>query len=223
MESRLDASAPGAIEALGHRRRVVHAEHHAPAARRRGRRPTSARARAGRRARRARRAASAARSASVRPGASRRRGTAWWVSPAPCRKRTSPLRTASPSACAMPCMRSLSNVLGRGLRVGRRVDDPERGRRRVLGRARRVGVQGVALVEQRAQELLERGIHVSPPPAGRRRRRRRTAARARRAGARARRWCRRAGAPRRRWGSSAPSSRARWRRACASPPSRSTG
>ena len=37
------------------------------------------------------------------------------------------------------------------LRVGRRVDDPERGRGRVLGRAGRVRVERVALVEQRAR------------------------------------------------------------------------
>ena len=40
-------------------------------------------------------------------------------------------------------------------RVDRRVDDPERRRRRVLGRARRVGVERVALVEQGVDELLE--------------------------------------------------------------------
>ena len=39
--------------------------------------------------------------------------------------------------------------------VGRRVGDAERRRRRVLGRARRVGVQRVALVEQRVDERLE--------------------------------------------------------------------
>ena len=40
-------------------------------------------------------------------------------------------------------------------RVRRRVDDPERRRGRVLGRARRVRVQRVALVQQRGDELIE--------------------------------------------------------------------
>ena len=40
-------------------------------------------------------------------------------------------------------------------RVDRRVDDPERRRRRVLGRARRVRVERVALVEQRGEQALD--------------------------------------------------------------------
>ncbi len=52
-------------------------------------------------------------------------------------------------------------VEGRGaaLGVGRRIDDPERGRGRVLGRARRVGVERVALVQQRVDEARGRGVH----------------------------------------------------------------
>ena len=46
--------------------------------------------------------------------------------------------------------------------VGRRVDDPERRRGRVLD-AGRVRVEGVALVEQRPDQLLDRAIHRSSP------------------------------------------------------------
>ena len=46
-----------------------------------------------------------------------------------------------------------------GLGVGGRVDDPERGRGRVLGRPRRVGVERVALVEQGVEQALERLLH----------------------------------------------------------------
>ena len=42
-------------------------------------------------------------------------------------------------------------------RVLRRVDDPERRRRRVLGRLRRVGIELVALPHERVDERLERG------------------------------------------------------------------
>ena len=40
-----------------------------------------------------------------------------------------------------------------------RIDDPERRRRCVLGRGRRVGVERVALVEERFDERLERLLH----------------------------------------------------------------
>ena len=43
-------------------------------------------------------------------------------------------------------------------RVGGRVDDPERRRRGVLGRSRRVGVERVALVEQRVDQLAHESI-----------------------------------------------------------------
>ena len=147
----------GAVQALGHRRGVVHAEHHAPAAVAEvvGRHPHAAVQRAVLEG--LRRAASRPARASRAPRrleAPRHRLVA--SSPAPCRKRTSPVSTASPSAGAMPCMRSWSKVLGVDLRVGRRVDDAERRRRRVLGRARRVRVERVALVQQRAEQLLER-------------------------------------------------------------------
>ena len=45
-------------------------------------------------------------------------------------------------------------------RVDGRIDDPERCRRGVLGRTRGVGVERVALVEQRVDELLERSLTV---------------------------------------------------------------
>ena len=54
------------------------------------------------------------------------------------------------------------------LRVGGRIDDPERGRGGVLGRARRVGVEGIALVEQRADQLLDAFCaHPRSPPGAR--------------------------------------------------------
>ena len=165
----------------------------------------------------------AARSASVRPAASSRRGTAWWPWPAPCRKRTSPLSTALAVGERDALHAQLVERARRLLRVGGRVDDPERRGRRVLRRVRRVGVEGVALEQQRAQELLERAVHLSPPPAARPRTRRRTAGPR---GAPARERVDRVvvqAHPALRWGSSAPSSRATWPRACASRPSTSTG
>ena len=52
------------------------------------------------------------------------------------------------------------------LGVDRWVDDPERRRRRVLRRARRVGEQRVALPQQRADELLELGHGALPEQVG---------------------------------------------------------
>ena len=50
------------------------------------------------------------------------------------------------------------------LGVGGRVDDPERGRGRVLGRPGRVRVQRVALVEERGDQPLELLAHPQPSP-----------------------------------------------------------
>ena len=65
----------------------------------------------------------------------------------------------SGSASSTHSTRRWSKVVGAALGVGRRVDDPERGRGRVLGRARRVRIERVALVEQRGDELLELLAH----------------------------------------------------------------
>ena len=82
-----------------------------------------------------------------------------------CRKRTSAATVAPGLGAATPCSRSRSNAPPSRCGVGRRVDDAEGRRRRVLGRARRVRVERVALVEERAEQLLEAGrAHASPRP-----------------------------------------------------------
>ena len=99
---------------------------------------------AGRARPRARRAAagSSVDAAARRPGGAR---------PTACRKRTVASSSALGPASSTHSTRRWSKVVAAALRVGGRVDDPERGRGRVLGRARRVGVERVALVEQRAR------------------------------------------------------------------------
>ena len=101
---------------------------------------------------------------SARPASSIRRSAPSWRSPATWRKRTVARSLASglrpgPRTRAAGGRRSPRCALG----VGRRVDDPERRRRRVLGRARRVGVERVALVEKRVDQVLERRVHADQP------------------------------------------------------------
>ena len=76
-------------------------------------------------------------------------------SPPGSRKAPSPraVSAARPRALQLH-PRAVERVRAAG-RVRGRVDDPERRRRRVLGRARRVRVQRVALVQQRVDELLQ--------------------------------------------------------------------
>ena len=69
-------------------------------------------------------------------------------------------RGAGPSSAHSS--RRWSKVAGLPAGVGRRVDDPERRRRGVLGGARRVGVERVALVEQRLHQLVEVRGHERP-------------------------------------------------------------
>ncbi len=63
-------------------------------------------------------------------------------------------RRAGPGS-ATHSSRAWSNAPAHSAAYARRIDDPERRRRRVLRRARRVGVQRVALVQQRGDELIE--------------------------------------------------------------------
>ena len=111
-----------------------------------------------------------------RPAPARRRAASWRAGrgPARRRRRTRPSRRLRPRpaarrsprgrrACPVTvspgsstsCIRARSNVCGAAGRVDRRVDDPERRRRRVLGRVRRVRVERVALVEQRGEQALD--------------------------------------------------------------------
>ena len=90
-------------------------------------------------------------------------------------------------------------------RVGGRVDDPERRRRRVLGRVGRVRVELVALPHERVDERLERRSSAAAPRSWRRS----WAARRRPCAPRAGRASRTPAAPSRRPGSAPPSARAR--------------
>ena len=80
----------------------------------------------------------------------------------------------APRRSARPARRAGTRAAGdrrssRCRRVGRRVDDPERRRRRVLRRSGRVGVERVALVEQRVDELVEPAHRASRRAVGDRR------------------------------------------------------
>ena len=106
----------------------------------------------------------------------RRRAASWRAARGPARasKANSTVASASSSTRRSPLSSRKASVpvtrlaglehelhpraverVRRAGRVDRRVDDPERRRRRVLGRARRVRVQRVALVEQRGEQALD--------------------------------------------------------------------
>ncbi len=105
-------------------------------------------------------------SASGVAGSSTRRASPWWRSPAGSRKRTVSASVASLGGLDDPL--HLDAVEGRRAARGvhGRVDDPERRRRRVLRRTGRVGIEGVALHQQRLDELVEvRGHPASPSSA----------------------------------------------------------
>ena len=144
MAQRLAAARVGAIE----RRLVVHAEAHAPAAVVAGLGP-EAHAPAQRRKlelRAARAPSSSIRRALALVALARRPGGS-----APRRH----LAVALEHALDPQPVEAARVALG----VGRRVDDPERRGRGVLGRPGRVRVEGVALVEERVDELLQRRAH----------------------------------------------------------------
>ena len=106
----------------------------------------------------------------ARAGRSTRRALASWRTPAGLQEVHLPRHRGAVEHRHWIC--STSNVAPLPARIRGRVDDPERRRRRVLRRARRVRVERVALVQQRVHERVK---HRAAPP----RRRRTTAARRR--------------------------------------------
>ena len=86
-----------------------------------------------------------------------------WPSVTGSRKRTSAATVQPAAGIATPCdPEPVVRAAHRG-GIGGRVDDAERRRRGVLGSAGRVRVEGVALVQQGAEQLLEPvGHHASP-------------------------------------------------------------
>ena len=84
------------------------------------------------------------RSAAARPRGARRSAAG-----------SAPRRVISPSPSTMHWSSRWSWVVSSVAGVRGRVDDPERGRGRVLGRSRRVRVERVALVEQRVDQLVD--------------------------------------------------------------------
>ena len=101
----------------------------------------------------------AASSSSGRGAATSRRSTARCPpSGAACRKRTSAPMTASGPAWVTRAA-AAGETPPPPLRIGRWVDDPKRRRGRVLGGAGRVRIERIALVQERAQERFEAGVH----------------------------------------------------------------
>ena len=106
-----------------------------------------------------------ARSPSGTGPSSIRRSAASWRSPLGARNRSVPdsVGAGGPGSIGDALEPGVVERAGAFGRVGRRVDDPERRRGRVLGRAGRVRVQRVALVQQRVDELVDAAVSHRAP------------------------------------------------------------